>query len=188
MILGSACKTPIPGLPTERSVAHSEAPKVLVFAVFLGHNPGDYESDVGKRGGANLFPHPILAVLALLPVVGLETLLLRKPLGVTLGEVVSANVISTLVGVPVAFGLVFALGAGFQVWIDKNYADLATVLLLFSIVVIPCFVLSVYMEGKYFQKRAKACRLSWSAIVRAHVYSYLLLIALDVLWIRAKIW
>ena len=77
------------------------------------------------------FPHPLLAVLALLPIVGLETLMPRKPLGTTIKQVLSANLLSTLVGVPLAFAVLFVFGTGFQVWIDKNNPDLTTVLLLF---------------------------------------------------------
>jgi hypothetical protein len=138
------------------------------------------------------FPHPFVAVLALLPVVGLETLMLRKRVGVTLYQVFTANLLSALWGVPLALVCVFVFGAGFGVFIDLLRNTLPGVALVFLVVVLPCFVLSVVLEGRYLRSRTNengkaGDRAFWFAIIRAHCYSYLLLIVLDCLWIRMKL-
>ena len=140
-----------------------------------------------------LFPHPLVAVAALVPVVGLEALMLRKRVGVTLSQAFTANLLSALWGVPVAFACIFVLGAGFELFIDANDGSLLRVLLVFLGVVLPCFVLSVLLEGWYLQRRADgdsrvSDRAFWFAVVRAHCYSYLLPLSLDCLRIRMKLW
>jgi hypothetical protein len=140
-----------------------------------------------------LFPHPFVAVIALVPVVGLEALMLRKRVGVTLYQVFAANVLSALWGVPLAFACIFLLGAGLELFIDANDGSLLRVVLVFLAVVLPCFVLSVLLEGRYLRVRtngeARASdRAFWFAVIRAHCYSYLLLLGLDCLWIRMKLW
>ena len=88
------------------------------------------------------FPHPFVAALALLPVVGLETLMLRKRVGATLYQVFTANLLSALWGVPLALVCVFVFGAGFGVFIDLLRNTLPGVALVFLVLVLPCFVLS----------------------------------------------
>jgi len=139
------------------------------------------------------FPHPLVAVGALIPVVGLEALMLRKRVSVKLYQVFAANLLSALWGVPLAFICIFLLGAGFELFIDANDGSLLRVLLVFLGVVLPCFVLSVLLEGRYLQTRTSGSgrasdRTFWFAVIRAHCYSYLLLLGLDCLWIRMKLW
>jgi hypothetical protein len=50
-----------------------------------------------------LFPQPLLMLVALLPIVVVETLALRRRLGVDYRQVFAANLVSTLFGIPLAF-------------------------------------------------------------------------------------
>ncbi len=64
------------------------------------------------------------------------------------------------------------------------------VLVVVFVVAVPCFALSVLIEGNCLQRRAKnvSARTFWSAVIKANSYSYLLLLFLDCVWLRAKLW
>ena len=133
-----------------------------------------------------LFPHPIMGLLALVAVVVIETVILQRRLGLVADQVFFANALSAILGwllciVALDTNLSFSLPRG---------AMPADVLLLMAKVVVPCFILSVLLEGAYLRRRAKEAerRAFWSAIIKAHFYSYLALIGLECVWIRFGIW
>jgi len=150
-----------------------------------------------------LFPQPLLMLVALIPVVGVEMLTLRTRISVTFSQVFVANLMSTLVGLPLAFlsilgfnmlltwhaGPWWTVGLTSHIPIDDFNAWWILTSAMVAVLV-PCFVLSVYLEGYYLRSRtsAPAGRPFWFAVVRAHCYSYLVLLALDCLWIAIKIW
>lgn len=149
-----------------------------------------------------LFPQPWLMLLALVPVVGVEFAILRRRLPIRLGHVLAANLVSTLCGLPVAwcslgvFGMVLRqddpewgrLGWSGHVATHAlhNFWILPAAMLS---VVIPCFLLSVSIEGWILAWRLKVSGWTalWGPLVRAHVFSYLLLLALDCLWFWLKL-
>jgi len=56
------------------------------------------------------FPHPFVALLALIPVVGVENLILPRRLGLNVGQVFTANLVSTILGGVIAFVCIIFLG------------------------------------------------------------------------------
>ena len=136
------------------------------------------------------FPHPLVALLALLPVVGTEYAVLCRRVGVGPRRVFAANLVSALLGVPVAIFCLFILGAGFDVYLSLHNISLTSVLLVALGVVLPCFALSVLVEGSYLRRHVSVgnSRAFWYAIIKAHYYSYMVLIFLDCLWLSAKLW
>ncbi|MDB6024233.1 MAG: hypothetical protein JWM68_456 [Verrucomicrobiales bacterium] len=150
-----------------------------------------------------LFPQPLLMLVALFPVVGVEILALRRQFGFTGGQVFMANVVSTLFGLPltficmVLFNVVLSGGdsdwwsVGFRSRIisDGLHHHVFFPLAIIS-VIIPCFVLSVWIEGQCYLNYCIGVvgnRAFWGGIIRAHCYSYLVLLAIDLLWLRSKI-
>jgi len=149
-----------------------------------------------------LFPQPWLMLLALVPVVGVEFAILRRRLPIRLGHVLAANLVSTFCGLPVAWCAlgVFGMLLGNS---DSNWAHLGWSSRLVTdglhnwwilpaammAVVIPCFFLSVLVEGWFMAWRVKLSGWAelWSPLVRAHVFSYLLLLAVDCLWFGLKL-
>jgi hypothetical protein len=136
-----------------------------------------------------LFPQPLLACLALVPIIIIETCLLRQAGSFRWRDVSVANILSTIVGVPVAFFCMVVLGFGFGIIVDQVYATLGAVVLFLAAVILPCFALSVYLEGSYLRRRARGLngRAYWYAITRAHCYSYLGLLLIYCLWISRQL-
>jgi hypothetical protein len=149
-----------------------------------------------------LFPQPWLMVLALGPVVGVEFAILRRPLPIRLGHVLAANLVSTLCGLPVAwcslgvFGML--LGNTDPNWAHLGWSNRLVTHELHNwwilpaamiAVVIPCFLVSVLVEGWFLAWRVKLSGSAelWSPLVRAHAFSYLLLLAVDCLWFWLKL-
>ncbi len=135
------------------------------------------------------FPQPLLALLALMPIIAIETLLLRRRTSVSWRDVSVANVCSTIVGIPLALVSVMVLGSMFEVFLDKNYSRLSDVLFVLLAVTVPCFALSVYLEGSYLRSRVIGLsgRSFWFTVTKAHCYSYLALLVIYCLWISAEI-
>ena len=113
-----------------------------------------------------LFPQPLLALVVLLPIVGVETWALRRLIGVSSRRVFEANVLSTLIGIPVAclwIGLCNTVinentgGWGTTGLISRaslSDPDALWLLAVFAVgVILPCFVLSVVSEGVYLRKK-----------------------------------
>jgi hypothetical protein len=136
------------------------------------------------------FPQPFLTLLALIPVIALETLLLRQQTSVSWRDVCVANLFSTILGIPLAVIFAIVLGSGFRVFLDKNYSRLSDVVLVLLTVIAPCFALSVYLEGHYLRSRVTGLsgRSFWLAVMKAHFYSYLTLLVIYCSWITIKIW
>jgi hypothetical protein len=101
-----------------------------------------------------------------------------------------ANLFSAILGGFLAILCLVALGETFNIFISKDGTPFWVVFLMIVAVVVPCFILSVFLEGAYLRDRAKESsdRAFWLSVTRAHCYSYLLLVGLDCLWISAKIW
>jgi hypothetical protein len=148
------------------------------------------------------FPQPLLMLLALIPIVAVETLSLRRQFAVSYREVLTANVLSTLCGLPVAFLAIVlfdvALSGGDSSWwqvglssriISHDLHHWWILPLAMLSVIVPCFALSVFLEGRYLGRETTRVRgrALWFAVIRAHCYSYLVLLALDCLWFTAKI-
>jgi len=135
------------------------------------------------------FPQPLLALVALLPIVGIEALILRRKGKVRLGDVFIANVFSAIWGVPLAFISVMLLGYSTGVALDRNYSTLSDVGLVMVALVVPCWALSVYLEGWYLRPRVSGLegRSFWLVVARAQCYSYLVLLMVYCLWIMFQL-
>jgi hypothetical protein len=134
------------------------------------------------------FLQPVLALLALMPIIAIEAFLLHRQAIVTWRDVSLANVFSTIAGIPLAFVSVGVLGFVFQVFLDKNYARLPDVVLVLLAVTVPCFALSVCLEGWYLRSRVTGLSgpSFWFAVTKAHCYSYLVLLGVYCIWIAAR--
>ena len=148
-----------------------------------------------------LFPQPWLMALALVPVVWVELTILRPRIPVRVIDVLAANVVSTLCGLPVAFvatgvfGMVLGgddPGLGSLGWSGKIVTDelnnwwiLPSAMMA---VIVPCFILSILVEGWLLARRIKPQGRGalWRSVTRAHVFSYLVLLAVDCLWFALK--
>lgn len=148
------------------------------------------------------FPHPLFMLLALLPIAWVETSVLRRPVGATFRQVFEANVMSTLCGLPIAYASLVLFGAalsggdpyfravGFSSRIVSEVSHHGWFLpLAMEAVILPCFALSVILEGRRLKHHCPPAnnRTFWKAILRAHCFSYLLLLAVDCLWFSHKI-
>ena len=148
------------------------------------------------------FPQPLLMLAALVPIVVVEGFLLKRTLGVSYREVLAANVLSTACGIPLAFLAILCLDAGLtrgeNGWLQLGFSSsiLSRGLqhwwilpLAILAVALPCFALSVFVEGRYFRRRVRPVdtRILWAAVVRANGYSYAVLLAIDCLWLRAQV-
>ncbi|MCB1245204.1 MAG: hypothetical protein AB7I98_23120 [Verrucomicrobiales bacterium] len=135
------------------------------------------------------FPQPLLALAALIPVIVVETVLLRQRAGLSWRDVSLANAFSTLLGIPLAFVSLMVSGRVFEFMLSRDHTKLYDVIGVLCAVLIPCFVLSVLLEGYYLRSRAMGTsgRSFWLAITRAHCYSYLTLLAFYCSWIAFKI-
>jgi hypothetical protein len=149
-----------------------------------------------------LFPQPLLALAVLVPIVGIEGLELRRKFDVTYGRVLEANLLSTIIGIPIAL-----LWIGLCNWVINDntggwgttglisrasLTDLDAMWVLSALVtgaMVPCFALSVLIEGSYLRARLgiPADRPFWYGVIRAHCYSYAVLLGANLLWFAAKI-
>jgi hypothetical protein len=130
---------------------------------------------------APLFPHPIMGLLALVAVLVIETMILQRRLGVNADQVFIANALSAILGWLLC---TVALDTELSVSLSRGGMP-ADVLLLMAAVVLPCFILSVLLEGAYLRRRAQGAerRAFWSAVIKANSYSYIALVVLDCLCI-----
>jgi hypothetical protein len=128
------------------------------------------------------FPQPTAGLLMLVPVVVIETLSLRRPLGLQFGAVFVANLCSAILGW-VLCGV--ALTNYMSVSVSRGHIMVVDVLVMWARVLVPCFVLSVLLEGAYLRRRASGAprRAFWFAITKAHFYSYLFLIGFQCLFV-----
>ena len=135
------------------------------------------------------FPQPLLTLAALLPVIAIEGLLLRRQTTVRWQDVSVANVLSTLLGVPLAFVCATILASVSGMVLDKNGGTFSHVLLVLLVVTIPCLGLSVFLEGCYLRSRVGeiAERPFWMAVAKVHIHSYLTLLVVYCAWISMEL-
>jgi hypothetical protein len=135
------------------------------------------------------FPQPLLALLALLPIVGLETLLLKRQARVAIRDVLIANVFSAIWGIPLAMVSTMLLGVTGIAALDRYYTTLLDVTLVLSALILPCLLLSVLLEGWYLRDKLSGLggRTFWLAVARANCHSYLLLLVIYCVWIRIQL-
>jgi hypothetical protein len=148
-----------------------------------------------------LFPQPLIALAVLVPIVAVEGLELRRNLHVPYSRVFEANLLSTILGIPIAVLWICLFN-----WVINNHTggwgttglisrasltDLDALSVLSLLVVgamLPCFALSVLVEGHYLRVRLgiMADRPFWYGLIRAHCYSYAVLLGANCLWFVAK--
>ncbi len=158
-----------------------------------------------------IFPQVILMTFAFLPVVLIEAALVRKPIGLSFGralkDVSIANLWTTLLGVPLAWGIMFVLemaspsGAS-ALGMSTPARMLAAVTLqaawllpyeghlvwmipaAATVLLIPSFLISLIIERGVLVRRWPERDRStvFSAVLRANVWSYLFLFVLGSLW------
>lgn len=162
-----------------------------------------------------LFPQVILMGIAFVPVVLIESLLVRRTVCLTLPQAVKdvaiANLWTTLLGVPLAWLVMLLLGmvttGGHALGVDSPAKMLAAVTLqaawlipyeeeLFwmipcaaTVLLIPCFVLSVIIEQFVLGRRWKEVerRLVFSTVLRANTWSYIFLLVAGSWWIFSSV-
>lgn len=158
-----------------------------------------------------VFPQVILMGFALLPIVLIESAIVRKPMGIPVRRVFLdvglANVCTTILGVPLAWGVMLGLDmlttGGYALGMDTPAKMLAAVTLqaawlipyeehLFwmipaaaTVLLIPCFFVSVLIERSVLVRRWRdhERRAVLSAVLHANVWSYLFLFAAGSLWL-----
>ncbi len=146
--------------------------------------------------------------IALVPIIIVETLILwatiRQRYGRVLAVVALANLVTTVVGVPVAWFLsciteIFLDAAvnwsndpavhavTHAAWLHPYEDDLGWMIpLAFMVLLGPAFIISVVIEGLIARKMLEELprRKVWSAVLRANVVSYVLLLAYCVLYMH----
>ena len=158
-----------------------------------------------------LFPQVILMGIAFVPVVLIESFVVRHTVSLTLPQAVKdvaiANLWTTLLGVPLAWLVMLLLGIvttrGYALGLDSPAKMLAAVTLqaawlipyeenffwmipcAATVLLIPCFVLSVMIERFVLARRWKEVdrRLVFSTVLRANTWSYVFLLIAGSLWI-----
>jgi hypothetical protein len=158
-----------------------------------------------------IFPQVVLMAFALVPVVLIESAFVRKPMGIPIHRVFLdvglANVCTTILGVPLAWGVMLGLHmlttGGYALGMDTPAQMLAAVTLqaawlipyedqLFwmipaaaTVLLIPCFLVSVLIERWVLVRRWRnhERRAVFSAVLRANVWSYLFLFIAGSLWL-----
>jgi len=83
------------------------------------------------------FPHPLVALLALLPVVAVESVILRR-LGLRVRQVFVANFFSAILGGFLAILCLAVLGETFNIFISKDGTPFWVVLVVVVAVAVPC--------------------------------------------------
>ena len=163
-----------------------------------------------------VFSQVILMGFAFLPVVLIESVIVRKQLAIpprrVLKDVGVANLCTTLLGVPLAWGAMLLLelastNGGTALGMDSPAKMLAAVTLqaawlvpyedelhwmipaASSVLLIPCFVLSLIIERWVLVRRWKEREhpAVFSAVLRANVWSYLFLFIAGSLWTVSKL-
>jgi hypothetical protein len=148
------------------------------------------------------FPQPLFMLVVLVPVCAIEAFVLRRSFPVSYGQVFNANLISTLCGIPIAYLSIII----FDILLmrdDRSWWSVGLTSRVIShdlhhwwilpsamfAVLIPCFLLSIYLEGLYLRPRVTSIsgKTLWFAVTKANCYSYLALLAIDCLWFKAKI-
>jgi hypothetical protein len=147
-----------------------------------------------------VFPQMVLMGFALIPVVLIETLAMRKVVGFTFpktaGGASLANLCSTLLGVPLAWAFMFVVllvtngGHGLEAgtftryiasvtlqaaWLAPDEENLGWMIPCAStVLLLPCFVVSVFLERAVLAKlwAEKDRKLVYAAALRANVWSY----------------
>jgi len=81
------------------------------------------------------------------------------------------------------------LGERYDLMLTKDHTKLADVVGILFAALVPCFALSVFLEGNYLRRRVRDVneRSFWFAVMRAHCYSYLALLVLYCSWISFRI-
>lgn len=158
-----------------------------------------------------VFPQVILMAVALLPIVLIESTVVRKPMEIPVRrafwDVGLANVCTTLLGVPLAWGVMLGLHllttGGSALGIDSPAKMLAAVTLqaawlppyedhlswmipaAATVLLFPSFVASVFIERWVLVRRWRDHdrRAIFSAVLRANVRSYGFLFAAGSLWL-----
>jgi hypothetical protein len=158
-----------------------------------------------------IFPQFVLMALAFGPVVLVESALIKRPLSLSLSSALKgaavANLWTTLLGVPLAWFVMLLIGivstGGLALGLNSPAKALAAVTLqaawlipyeehLFwmipaaaTVLLIPCFVISVLLERWVLVRRWKATDpgIVRSAVLRANVWSYLLLLVAGSIWL-----
>jgi hypothetical protein len=162
-----------------------------------------------------LFPQFILMGIAFVPVVLIESLLVHRTVSLTFSRAVKdvavANLWTTLLGVPLAWLVMLVLGmvttGGYALGLDSPAKMLAAVSLqaawlipyeehLFwmipcaaTVLLIPCFVLSVIIERFVLVRRWKETdrRLVFLTVLRANIWSYIFLLVVGSLGIVSSV-
>ena len=163
-----------------------------------------------------IFPQVILMGLALLPVVLIESVIVWKPMAIpfpkALMDVGIANLCTTLLGVPLAWGAMFVLelvstSGGTALGLNSPAKMLAAVTLqaawlvpyehdlhwmipaAASVLLIPCFAASLIIERWVLVHRWRERERSevFSAVLRANVWSYVLLFILGTMWMLTSL-
>jgi hypothetical protein len=157
-----------------------------------------------------------LMICALLPVIAIEALVVRKRLSLpydrALGGAVKANVISTLAGVPLAWGLMLILEFAtllaaekwhwslhspvfvFYVlgiaWLNPSVASTWSIALAAALLLVPTFFVSVWLERRFY--RRSYTEIDRSAVDRsvwfANLCSYALLFVAACGWMSWELY
>ena len=166
---------------------------------------------IANIGVPMIFPQMLLMGIALLPVVVIESVIVRKPMALrfsrALLHVGFANLCTTIIGVPLAWGAMFGLSllttGGYALGMNSPAKMLAAVTLQAAWLVpyenhlvwmipaaamtllIPCFLASVIIERSVLvacwpdqQRRAV-----FHVVLRANIWSYLFLFAAGSVWL-----
>ena len=166
---------------------------------------------IANIGVPMIFPQMILMGIALVPVAIIESMVVRKPMALrfpkALLHVGVANLLTTIVGVPLAwvamFGLSFLTTRGYALGMNSPAKMLAAVTLQAAwlapyehqlvwmipaaamTLLIPCFLASVILERwvlvACWPKQER--RAVYRVVVRANVWSYLFLFAAGSVWL-----
>jgi hypothetical protein len=163
-----------------------------------------------------IFPQVILMAFALVPVVVIETVIIQRMITVSfwkgLKDIGLANLCTTIIGVPLAWFIMFILElvspyGGTAMGLNTPTKELAAVTLqaawlvpyeedlhwmipaAASVLLIPSFFISVFIERWILIRRWKEQehKSISSAVFRANLLSYLLLFALGSLWTMSNL-
>ncbi len=158
-----------------------------------------------------IFPQFILMAFAFVPVVVIEALLVRRAMGLTirsaLKDVAIANLWTTLLGVPLAWIIMFIIelvgtSGGTALGMNTPARMLASVTLqaawlvpyeqhlvwmvpaAATFLLVPCFLISLVIERWVLVRRwsDRDRKAVFSAVLRANVWSYLFLFLAGSLW------